>query len=282
MESVFEVTIRSWAFEPWLIVSLLVTAGVYLRGWWQVHCQTPSRFNVWQLGAFQGGLITIFLALASPLDAFASLLLFVHMVQHILLMIVVPPLLLFGVPTVPLLRGLPSWALKSWLGPFLTWSVVQRLGRFLSEPTVGLVSFLVATLAWHVPALYELALRSDFWHHVEHLSFLGTGLLFWWPVIQPWPSRPRWPRWAMIPYLLLADIQMTALSAFLCFADRVIYPTYVTVPRLWGISALNDQVAAGAIMWVPGSVVLLIAVCWLIIQLLESPQVDQVEVTRVK
>ena len=123
---------------------------------------------------------------------------------------------------------------------------------------LGWLAFAVATVAWHVPALYELALHSHFWHHVQHLCFLSTGLLFWWPVLQPWPSRPRWPRWAMIPYLLLADIQNTALSAALVFSERILYPTYLTVPRLWGISALDDQTAAGVMMWVPGSLAYLV------------------------
>ena len=119
------------------------------------------------------------------------------------------------------------------------------------------------------PVLYELALRSEFWHEVQHVFFLSTGLLFWWPVVQPWPSRLRWPRWTMIPYLLFADIQNTALSAFLIFSERVLYPTYAAVPRLWGISALDDQAAAGAIMWVPGSVIFLIPVAVVAIRLLD-------------
>ena len=86
----------------------------------------------------------------------------------------------------------------------------------------------------------------------------------------PWPSRLRWPRWTMIPYLLFADIQNTALSAFLIFSERVLYPTYATVPRLWGISVLDDQAAAGAIMWVPGSVIFLVPVALLSIRLLDA------------
>jgi cytochrome c oxidase assembly factor CtaG len=89
-------------------------------------------------------------------------------------------------------------------------------------------------------------------------------------VVQPWPSRLRWPRWTMIPYLLFADIQNTVLSAFLIFSERVLYPTYATVPRLWGISVLDDQAAAGAIMWVPGSVIFLVPVAVLSIRLLDS------------
>src|SRR5260221_680109 len=111
---------------------------------------------------------------------------------------------------------------------------------------------------WHLPAPYELTLHSDAWHEVEHICFLLSALLFWWPVVQPWPSRPQWPRWTMIPYLLLADIQNTALSAFLSFSDRVLYPTYESVPHFAGMTALNDHNIAGAIMLVPGSIAYLL------------------------
>jgi cytochrome c oxidase assembly factor CtaG len=223
--------------------------------------------------AFQGGLLTLFLALASPLHPLAELLLQFHMIQHLLLMMVIPPLLLLGAPVLPLLRGLPRPVLQRGLGPFFASTALQRLAQFLTHPIVCLLAFTVSTIAWHVPALYELARSSDFWHNVQHVCFLGTGLLFWWPVVQPWPSRLRWPRWTMIPYLLFADIQNTALSAFLIFSERVLYPSYAAVPRLWGISVLDDQAAAGAIMWVPGSVIFLIPVAVLAIRLLDSPRI---------
>jgi cytochrome c oxidase assembly factor CtaG len=214
----------------------------------------------------------LFLALASPLHPLAELLLQFHMIQHLLLMMVVPPLLLLGAPLLPLLRGLPRSVLQRGLGLFLSSKALQRLGQFLTHPIVCLIAFTVSNVAWHLPVLYESALRSEFWHHAQHMCFLGTGLLFWWPVIQPWPSRLRWPRWTMIPYLLIADIQNTALSAFLIFSERVLYPSYASAPRLWSISALDDQAAAGAIMWVPGSVIFLIPVAVLAIRLLDAPR----------
>ncbi len=272
MDSVVAAALQSWTFDPWILVPLLLTAGIYLRGWWQLRQQMPDQFSTWRLVAFLGGLVTIFVAIASPLDAFAGLLLQVHMIQHMLLMMVAPPLILLGAPAIPMLRGLPQPLLKNGLGPFLAWPALRRLGHFLANPLVCWIAFVAATLAWHTPALYELALRSEFWHAVEHICFLSTALLFWWPVIQPWPSRPQWPRWAIIPYVLLADIQNTALSAFFIFYERVIYPTYATVPRLWGISVLEDQAAAGAIMWVPGSIIFLVPVGWVIFQILNPSQ----------
>ena len=272
MDPALAAILRSWTLDPWLIVPLGVVAGLYLRGWWRLHCQRPQRFGVWRLGSFQLGLGTLLLALASPLEVLAEVLLQAHMVQHVVLMMVVPPLLVYGAPTLPLLRGLPHVVCKRVLGRLLTWTVLRRLGRLITHPVLGWLAFAVATVAWHVPALYELALHSHFWHHVQHLCFLSTGIGFWWPVLQPWPSRPRWPRWAMIPYLLLADMQNTALAATLVFAERILYPTYLTVPRMWGIAALDDQAAAGVIMWVPGSLAYLVPVGWLVMQLLNAPR----------
>ena len=112
-------------------------------------------------------------------------------------------------------------------------------------------------------AVYELALRSDGWHYLQHACFLGTALLFWYPVVRPYPSRPRWSRWLLVPYLILADVQNTVLSALLTFSDRVLYPHYAAVPRLGRLSALEDQAAAGVLMWVPGSVVFLLPLFWI-------------------
>ena len=272
MHPIIEDLFRSWTFEPWSVVSLLLGSIIYLRGWWQLHRRLPRRFGARRLIAFQSGMLTLFLALASPLHELAEKLLQFHMIQHLFLMMVVPPLLLLGAPILPLLRGLPRPALRYGLRQLFSSRAFKRLANFFTDPLVCLLAFTVSNVAWHVPALYELALRSEFWHAVQHICFFGTGLLFWWPVVQPWPSRLRWPRWTMIPYLLFADIQNTALSAFLIFSERVLYPTYAAVPRLWGISVLDDQAAAGVIMWVPGSVIFLVPVAVLAVGLFDSPQ----------
>ena len=126
------------------------------------------------------------------------------------------------------------------------------------HPITSWFALSVVIIFWHLPRFYELALHSQTWHQVEHACFFWSAVLFWWPVIGVWPSHPIWPRWAMIPYLVLADLVNTGLSAVLCFSDHVLYPTYQLAPRLWGISALGDQAAAGAIMWVPGSIAFLV------------------------
>ncbi len=254
MMSAADAAIASWALEPGVLFGLSLAAIIYLRGWLRVRRLAPHRFSGWQLAAFFFGLFTIYVAVASPLDAFANFLLSVHMIQHLLLTMVAPPLILLGAPFLPLLTGLPRCVRVDALGPFLIWPPLKRLGALLVHPAFAWPAFIISNVAWHLPPLYELALRSEFWHRAEHASFLGTAILFWWPVIAPWPSRMPWPRWTMIPYLLLADLQNTALAAFLSFYEAVLYPTYAAAPRISGLSAVQDQAAAGAIMWVPGSI----------------------------
>jgi cytochrome c oxidase assembly factor CtaG/polyferredoxin len=258
MEDAADAVIESWSIQFWPTVGLALLAIIYFRGWLKLRRQVPHRFDGWRLASFLGGVGTVFLALDSPLDTFSNLLLQVHMIQHLLLMMIAAPLLLLGNPFLPLLTGLPRPFVREAIRPFLLWKPCKRFGRWLTNPKVTWILFVVMTLGWHAPPLYELTLRSPMWHIVEHACFLGSSTLFWWPVIQPWPSRAQWPEWAIIPYLLLADVQNTVLSAFLTFSDRVVYPTYGLVPQFPGMNPLSDQHAAGVIMWVPGSIFYLI------------------------
>ncbi len=265
-----EAILTSWRFDLRLICLLAVAAWLYVRGWRQLHRQSPRRYTPERLAAYLSGLTTLFVALASPLDAFGNLLLQAHMVQHLLLIVVAPPLILLGQPILPILRGLPRRVLKDGLGPFLSSHGLRRLGRRLTHPVVCWLAMAGAIVFWHMPRWYELGLRSPAWHGVEHACFFYAALLFWWPVIQVWPSHAQWPRWMMIPYLVLADIVNTALSAWLVFSTHVVYRTYELAPRLGGVAALDDQSTAGAIMWVPGSIAYLIPAFVLTMQALNG------------
>jgi cytochrome c oxidase assembly factor CtaG len=262
---------QAWAFEPWVSVPIILAAGIYADGWKRLRQRAPQHAGPKNLGAFLSGLAVIVLALASPLHALGALLLQAHMLQHLLLMMVAPPLLWLGAPLLPMLHGLPRQLLRACGRPIFTCLPLLWLTRAFSHPVVTWLLFVISTWAWHVPRLYEGALASDVWHHLQHLSFLVTGLAFWWPVLQPYPSRPVVPRWGLILYLALADLQNTILAAGLVFSERVLYPTYDVMPRLWGVSALDDQAAAGALMWVPGSIAFLLPAAWIVGQLL-SPQ----------
>ena len=270
MDPTLDAFFRSWPFDPWLMFALLLPAGIYVRGWFILVRRDIGRWQPWHLAAFMGGLAAIFLALASPIEPFASLLLQVHMAQHLLLTMVAPPLLWLGSPFIPMLRGLPGPVRVYWVAPVIRSRAIGRCFRGLTHPCIALPLFVAATWLWHVPVFYEIALRSTGWHYLQHLCFLGTALLFWYPVVRPYPSRPRWSLWLLFPYLILADVQNTVLSALLTFSDRVLYARYAEVPRLGGLSALDDQSAAGVLMWVPGSLVYLLPLFAIGIRLLSG------------
>ena len=259
------------AAEPVVLAPVLVAAALYARGFRPLARRMPDRFGAARQVAFMGGLATLLIAASAPLDELSRALLQAHMTQHLLLMLVAPPLLWMGAPVAPALLGLPR-PLRRGVARALGSPAVRHLARALAHPALGWTAFVVAFWAWHAPALYDLALRSDFWHHVEHACFFAAALFFWRPVILAWPARSPWPRWAMIPYLVLAEFQNTTLAAILTFSDRVIYPAYGSVPRLWGIGALEDQSIAGAIMWVPGSLAFLLPVLWLVVTQISAPK----------
>ncbi len=258
MDPAVAAVLASWTLDWGTLFVLVATVALYLRGWLRLRIELPRKYTAGRLAAFAGGLVAVLLALESPVDVFGGLLLQAHMIQHLLLIMVAPALLLLGQPVLPLLRGLPRWIFKDALGPFLSCRELRRLGRAMVHPLVSWFALASVIVVWHLPRLYELGLHSQAWHQTEHACFFWSAVVFWWPVIGVWPSYPVWPRWAMIPYLALADLVNTGLSAVLCFSDHVLYPSYQLTPRLWGISALDDQAAAGAIMWVPGSIAFLV------------------------
>ncbi len=257
MDSVTTAALGSWPWHPWILAALLATAVVYLRGWIRIRHQIRTDSDQTRLACFLAGLTVVWLATSSPLDAFDKLFLSAHMTQHLLLLSIAPPLLLLGRPMLPILRGLPKSFVKEGLGPFLTSPACHRIFDWLSSMPVAWLLFALSTLVWHFPAAYQLALSSNFCHDLQHACFFWTGILFWIPLIQQGPGKNRWPAWAPIPYLLFADLVNTVLSASFVFAGRVLYPAYESV-HIGGISAQADQALAGAIMWVPGSIVYLV------------------------
>jgi putative membrane protein len=263
--------LHSWSSPIWVDVTLSLTALVYVRGWLRIRILLPEVIPIWRLAAFLGGLLSLWMAIGSPLEAFDDGSLTAHMVQHLLLMAVAPPLALLGAPSLPFLRGLPQWIVRHAVGPVLRSAPAKWLGHFLTNPAICWLAATIALIGWHVPAAFELALRSNAWHDVEHICFLTTALLFWWPAIQPFPSGSTWTRWSIPLYLFLGTLPGGALGAFLTFCDRVLYPSYVAAPQLFGVSPLEDQVIAGALMWVFGTFVYTVPAVVITFHLL-SPQ----------
>lgn len=230
-------------------LTLFVVALVYLRGWYRLRNSPPNVLSWWRLAAFGGGALLLWGAVA-PLGVLDHQLLIAHMVQHLLLMTGAAPLILLGAPVITLLHGLPHRFVVGILTPLLRWPPVAGLGRILTHPAFCWLASTATVIGWHIPVLFELGMQSQMWHEIEHESFFAAGLLFWWPVVQPWPSLARWPEWGIPLYLFVATLPCDALSAFLTFCGRVVYPHYVSMHHLFDISALGDQECAGALMWV--------------------------------
>jgi cytochrome c oxidase assembly factor CtaG len=249
-------------------VSLFLAVLIYTKGWLHFHKTFPNLISAWRLAAYWAGILSLWIAIGSPLDAFDDVSLSVHMVQHLLLMAIAPPLILLGAPALPLLQGIPQSMARGVVGPFLRLSLVKRFARFISNPAICWLAAALALIGWHIPAVFELALRSRSWHELEHATFFVTGLLFWWPVIQPWPSTARWARWSIPLYLFCATLPCDALSGFLTFCDRVVYTSYLSAPQILATSPLQDQEWAAALMWVSVTIIFLVPAVVVTIQIL--------------
>jgi putative membrane protein len=252
---------------PIALILLAFIAWVYMRGWLRLRATSSTAVPVGRAGSFLLGLLLIWIAMASPVAVLDHELLTVHMIQHLLLMTLASPLIMLGAPVLTLLHGLPRQSVPAIAGSPL-WRVVERFGRAITQPTVCWLAAAATLVMWHVPALFTLGLQSGTWHAVEQASFLGSGLLFWWPVVRPWPSDSRTAEWSIVLYLFLATLPCDILSAFLVFSERVAYPMYLSTSRHFGLSVLADQECAGALMWTCVTIVYLAAGTILSTQLL--------------
>jgi len=266
VQAIFE----EWSPPVFLTTMVLLCGLIYIRGWFVIRKTRTAQFPVGRPAAFLLGLATLWIAIGSPMDGFADALLSAHMVEHLLLMSFVPPLLLLGDPQVPLLRGLPRVFTVQVLGPLFRLKALRTLGRFLTTPVVAWLAMNLVFLGWHIPAAYDFALEHERWHDFEHICFLASSVLFWWPIIRPWPTGARYPGWIMLPYLVGADIVNTALSAFLAFCGRPVYRYYAEQPNTFHISLMADQVTGAVIMWVIGSLVFLIPAVFITVRLLQQ------------
>ncbi len=265
-QAIFE----SWSAPVGVNGALSLAALAYSIGWVRLHIAFRNLISAWRLAAFLAGIVSLWIAIGSPAEAFDDVSLTVHMGQHLLLMSIAPLLILLSAPTVPLLQGLPRWLIRSIVGPLLRCDWVKRLGHGITHPAICWLASALALVGWHIPAVFELALRSQWWHEFEHASFFATGLLFWWPVVQPWPSTARWPRWSIPLYLFFATLPCDALSGFLAFCDRVVYSSYLSAPQILTASPLQDQECAAAMMWTCVTITFLIPAVIVTIQILSA------------
>ena len=240
------VILRSWAFDP------LVIAGLGIGLWWYLRALRRLRASGagwprWKARSFVAGIAVLLFSLVSPLDTYAELLLSVHMIQHLLLTLLAPPLLLLGAPLTLAVRTTTPTR-KRWLLELLRGRIVGAL----SHPALGWAMFVGALYASHLPAFYDATIRHTALHAAEHLAYMLTALLFWRPIVgsDPGPSRLSHP--ARLFSLFLVMPAMTFLGLAIYGSNRPIYVPYVASSPLLGTSAVADQHLAGAIMWSAG------------------------------
>lgn len=261
--------IDDWSLPVGLTAAILLTAVVYICGWLALRKTRPAQFNSDRLLSFLAGLACLWIAIGSPLDEFADALLSAHMIEHLILMSVVPPLVLLGLPVVPLLRGLPR-PVRIWIaGPLLRFRPLRAFLHQLVRPRVAWLLMNITFIGWHFPVAYDFALEHEAWHDVEHLCFLSTSLLFWGCIVRPWPASLTQRRWSILLYLIAADLVNTALSASLAFCNRPVYPYYTQHPNPFQIDPTADQALGAVLMWVFGSLAFLIPAAIIAFSLLQ-------------
>ena len=237
-----------------LSLFLLFLELIYLRGWISLLTIPEKTLSFGRALSFLLGLVLIWVAVGSPLAMLDRELLTLHMVQHLLLMTLAPPLIWLGRPAMPLRLGLPQRFAEKVV------DLKERSKRLADVLTSASVSWFCAAavlVLWHIPAALTLGLRSAGWHFFEHASFLVSGLLFWRPVIYP-SKAGKWPEFSILLYLFFATLPCDILAGLLVFGDRVLYPVY-GASRPFGLSAMADQQSAGALMWTCVTVVYLVA-----------------------
>ncbi len=238
-----------WSIQPPLAYVVLAALLYWLGG----QRRGDANSKPWRTASFAAGLATIVLALDSPLDGYADKLFWAHMLQHVLLLTVAPPLILLGRPWPRMWRALPMpWRTK--VGRSLALSRSAAPLRALARPWPAWLLFNATIVAWHVPGAYDATLSSTWIHQLEHAMFFFCGLLFWARVIDPGPLRPRllWPM--RVAYVVGAMVIGWGLAITLVLAPDALYSHYAALAhRPGGISALTDQQLAAGVMWVPGS-----------------------------
>jgi putative membrane protein len=246
----------AWSFEPEVCAPLLIAALLYasgLRHLWR-SASTGRGVSAARAAAFWAGWSTLALALVSPLDALGTQLFSAHMLQHELLMVLAAPLLAAGRPLAVWTWALPQQARRR-IGHALHWPPWRGVWQAMTRPASAWCLHAIALWGWHVPALFDAALRSDAWHSAQHASFLGSALLFWWALMRP---GARAAHGAALVYLFTTMLHTGALGALLTLSTQIWYAPYLQSAPAWGLSALEDQQLGGLVMWVPAGAAYLV------------------------
>ena len=236
----------NWTIHWSTVIGLVALGALYELGARRVQRQAAASGNEMptlhtsQRISFFSALLVIFVSLNGPLHDLSDVFLFsAHMVQHLLLSLLMPPLIL---------AGTPGWLLR----PLLENRAVNRIAHALTKPIRCFIIFNVVIAAWHLPPLYNTAMEYHPVHIVQHLMFMAASVIMWWPFLSPLPELPRLAYPGQMLYCFLMVIPMSIVAIYIAMADHVLYPAYSVAPRVWGLTPLSDQQIGGLIMWVPG------------------------------
>jgi putative membrane protein len=232
-------TLESFSIHWSTVIGLAVLACLYEWRAQKARTDVPIGRRL----AFYAGLITVFLSLNGPLHDLSDYYLFsAHMVQHLILTLVVPPLLLVGTP---------GWMLRPALGV----PAIARVARALTRPMVCFATFNVVLAAWHLPILYNYAMAHHDVHIVQHLMFMAAAVMLWWPVLSQLPELPRLSYPMQMLYLFLTSIPMSIVAVYITYSSALLYPAYAGASRVLPLTPMEDQLLGGLIMWIPGGLV---------------------------
>ena len=251
----FDQFMSSWSWDPLVAVVMGLLLGLYVSG--TLRLRSLGRFRRalggWRAFSYFFAVFVVFIALSSPIDTFADVLLTFHMLQHMLLIMVAAPLLLLGKPMTVVFGALPNRPLRE----FLLAGPVKATLRFIGRPVAAWAIAAAVLWVWHLPALYNAAVESYWLHTFQHFSFFASGILFWWPLVN-YPARMFSHPLRMV-YVLAAAVQSSWLGAVLTLTDEGWYSVYQDTTASWGLTPLDDQQLGGLIMWVPGGIIYLLA-----------------------
>jgi putative membrane protein len=266
--------LTAWNTSPIPTLLLLVVAYLYLTGMERWH--NPSyHIGFWQKMSFFSGLFAIFLALQSPIDPLADHLFSIHQVQHMLLRMIAPILILLGLPLTPILRGMPPWMLQGVVRPIVRSVTVRGVYHILTQPALVILLFMGTLFLWQTPFLHNLALRDNEVHEVMHFSMLVTGLRFWWLFIDPRPGRARLHYGLRMLFLGLIIIPNTVLGAVITFSGSLLYEAYAEVEQPFNLSLMTDQELGGLLLWLPNDMMSIIAAGILVVMWYQHEEVGE-------
>ncbi|MEX2425415.1 MAG: cytochrome c oxidase assembly protein [Thermomicrobiaceae bacterium] len=242
--------VLAWSFDPLVTSGLLAAATAYAWAWRNVRASGGVQPPSWYAWAYGAGIGSLAFALLGPLETYNEQLFTLHMAQHLVIMQVATPLLLFGRPVQLILRALPPRNTRQTVGFLFGKGNVRYAVIAITGPVLAFLLFSLNLGLWHLPSFYDAALTNEWVHHLQHLLFAGFSVVYWWVIIDPVPRHHRLPEGWAIGSIFLSMMIGSGIGAILTLSGSVLYPFYDGVINPWGWSPLVDQQVGGLIMWV--------------------------------